>query len=162
MSQFRVEKRRASAEVTLSTGGGLRGAFFLAASGVTQTHPERVADLLNGDAGFLPFAAGADGNETMLLLNRAHVIAVKLLDAVPEAQLDPGYELATERQVGLLLSDGTRLVGVVRLSLPPGRDRLSDYARTPEMFRYLETDAATFVVNTAHIVEMTELISEQR
>jgi hypothetical protein len=162
MSQFRVDKRRAPAEVALSTGGSLRGAFFLAASGVTQTHPERVADLLNGDGGFFPFASGADGSETMLLLNRAHVIAVKLLDPVPEAPLEPGYALATERRVALLLSDGTRREGSFRVSLPPGRDRLSDYARMPERFRYLETDAATFVVNTAHIVEMTEIIGESR
>ncbi len=161
MSQFRIEKRRAPAEVALSTGGSLRGAFFLAASGVTQTHPERVADLLNGEE-FFPFASGADGSETMLLLNRAHVVAVKLLDPVPEAQLDPAYALATQRRVALLLSDGTRREGTVRVSLPPGRDRLSDYARAPERFRYLETDAATFVVNIAHIVEMTEIIGEPR
>jgi hypothetical protein len=162
MSQFRVEKHRASAEVMLSTGSRLRGCFFLATIGVTQTHPERVADLLNAETGFFPFASRVDGHEKMLLVNRAHVIAVKLLEDSPEAQLDPGYELATERHVTMLLSDGTRLSGAVRVYLPHGRDRLSDYARTPEMFRYLETEGATFVVNAAHVVELTEIAGEHR
>jgi hypothetical protein len=156
MSQFRVEKRRAEAQVTLSTGVTLRGSFFLAASTPTQVGPERVADLLNAEAGFFPFAPSGGSAEDTVCVNRAHVIAVKLLERAPEAKVDPGYEVATERHVVMLLSNGTRLTGSVRAYCPKGHDRLSDYVRSPETFRYVECAGTTFIVNTAHIVEVKE------
>ena len=157
MSQFRVEKRRAEAELTLSTGGVVRGAFFLAAATAAQIGPERVADLLNAEPGFFPFSPSGRSADHTAVINRAHVILVKLLEPSTEAQRDPGYEVATERHVAMVLSNGARLRGAVRVYCPQGRDRLSDYARSPLAFRYLEDDGATYVVNSAHIVEIGEL-----
>jgi hypothetical protein len=159
MSQFRVEKRRAEAQLTLSTGVTLRGSFFLAASTPTKVGPERVADLLNAEAGFFPFAPSGGSAQDTVVVNRAHVIAVKLLERAPEARVDPGYEVATERHVVMVLSNGSRLTGSVRAFCPQGRDRLSDYVRSPETFRYLECAETTFIVNIAHIVEMRETYS---
>ena len=159
MSQFRVEKRRAEAQLTLSTGVSLRGSFFLAASTPTQIGPERVADLLNAEAGFFPFGPSGGSEQDTVLVNRAHVISVKLLERVDEAKVDPGYEVATERHVVMLLSNGTRLTGSVRAFCPQGHDRLSDYIRSPPTFRYLECVETTFIVNTAHIVEVKESYS---
>lgn len=156
MSQFRVEKRRAEAQLTLSTGVTLRGSFFLAASTPTQVGPERVADLLNAEAGFFPFGPPGGSAEDTVVVNRAHVVSVKLLERVREAQKDPGYEVATERHVVMMLSNGTRLTGSVRAFCPQGRDRLSDYVRSPETFRYLECADTTFIINIAHIVEVKE------
>ena len=39
----------------------------------------------------------------------------------------------------------------------PGRDRLSDYARSPQVFRYLVTQKNTLIINAAHIVELMEI-----
>jgi hypothetical protein len=64
--------------------------------------------------------------------------------------------VAPTRQIRVLLSTGGAVEGIVRVYRPSGRDRLSDYARAPEIFRYLETQAATVIVNTAHIVELRE------
>src|SRR5262249_289830 len=130
MSQFRVEKRRAQAEVTLSSGAMVQGWFFLAGSSASHTGFERVADLLNGETGVLPFELAQDAPDDTVLLNRAHVITVRLLEPTTEARLDPGYEVATERRVAMLLSNGARVAGTVRVYRPSGRDRLSDYART--------------------------------
>ena len=102
MSQFRVEKRRARSELALSTGVTLWGSFFLA--GASATHvPERVSDLLNAEAGFLPFETASVPAETVLV-NRAHILSVALLDATAEVQLDPGYSVATERRVAMVLT----------------------------------------------------------
>ncbi|HZP49233.1 MAG TPA: hypothetical protein VFB07_11890 [Vicinamibacterales bacterium] len=155
MSQFRVEKRRAGAEITLATGGAVRGAFFLAASSAKHVGPERIGDLLNAETGFFPFETGP-GDDGTLLVNRAHVLAVRLLDRADEPQHDPGYGIATARHVSMLLTDGTTLTGTVRVYLPEGRDRLSDYARSTDSFRYLESADATYVVNSAHIVSIYE------
>jgi hypothetical protein len=156
MSQFRVEKRREEAELKLKTGGKVRGSFFLAGSTATQVGPERIADLLNAETGFFPFDPSSGSSDATIVINRAHVVSVKLLEPSTEAQADPGYEVATVRHVAMLLSNGTRLTGSVRVYRPQGRDRLSDYARSPEVFRYVESAGVTFIVNTAHVVELTE------
>ena len=75
-----------------------------------------------------------------MLYNRSQVVVVTLLEDAVEAQLDPGYAVATEHEVRMLLSTGRTVDGRVRVYRPVGRDRLSDYARAPEMFRYVETD----------------------
>jgi hypothetical protein len=156
MSEFRVEKRRAEAELTLSTGIRVNGAFFLASSSALHAGPERVGDLLNGEQGFFPFELTGDGNPRTVLYNRAHVTMIALPPSVVEAQLDPGYDLAIKRRVSILLSTGTRIAGTVSMYRPVGHDRLSDYAHIAEAFRYLETSDRTLIINSGHIVELQE------
>jgi hypothetical protein len=152
MSQFRVEKRRVAAELTLSSGVRLNGCFFLSGSSATHAGPERVADLLNSEGGFFPFETGAACDT--VLVNRAHLVAARLVGATDEVRLDSGYDVATVRLVTMKLVTRLELHGSVRVYRPEGRDRLSDYARSPELFRYLESPEGVFVVNTAHIVEL--------
>ncbi len=154
-SEYRVEKRRADATVTLSSGTSERGCFFLASSTTRHDGPERVADLLNSEAGFFPFEIHHPTGIRTVLYHRSHVVFVTLVE--DEATMDPGYGVATRRVVSVLLSNGHRLVGAVRVYRPEGRDRLSDWARQPETFRYIETADATVVVNFAHIVEVSEV-----
>ena len=156
-SEFRVEKRRAEAILTLTTGAAVRGCFFLAGSRASHGGPERVADLLNAETGFFPFELNADASPYTVLYNRSQLVLVTLLEDTIEAQLDPGYSVATERSVRILLSNGESIEGNVRVYRPTGRDRLSDYARLPDAFRYVETQDATVIVNSAHIVELREI-----
>jgi hypothetical protein len=156
VSEFRIEKRRTHAVLTLSTGTVVYGCFFLAGSRPSHGGPERVADLLNGENGFFPFEFAADDGLRTALFNRAQVVEIRLLDDEGEPRLDPGYAVATEREVRMLLSIGRMVEGRVRVYLPTGRDRLSDYARAPEVFRYVETAEGTLIVNSAHIVEFQE------
>ena len=156
MSQYRVEKRRVAAELTLANGLRRRGHIFLASAQAAQAGPERVADLLNAESGFFPFDTVSPAAPETVLVNRAQIVYVKLIDPSNEPQLDAGYDIATVRHVEMLLSNGERLRGAVRVYCPQGRDRLSDYARSTETFGYLESPAATFVVNTDHIVELRE------
>src|SRR5258708_37892708 len=153
VSVYRVEKRRAEAALTLTTGATVRGCFFLAGLRASHGGPERVVDLLNAEAGFFPFELNGDRAPHTVLYNRAQLVVVTLLENTVEAQLDPGYSVATERDVRMLLSNDPTVEGRGRVYRPAGRDRLSDYARLAEMFRYVETDDATLIVNFAHIVE---------
>ena len=60
--------------------------------------------------------------------------------------------------MSVLLSNGQRVDGVVRVYRPEGRDRLSDWTRQPEVFRYIETERCDIlIVNAAHIVAVTEV-----
>ncbi len=154
MSEFRVEKRREAAEITLTTGTTIAGHFFLSGSSQMHTGPERVGDLLNLEPGFFPF--GAANGETALI-NRAHVVKVVLPEHVIEAQLDDGYDVATRRHVSILLSSGERVTGHVAVYRPPGRDRLSDYAHIDDRFRYVEQADRTLLINSLHIVSLLEV-----
>jgi hypothetical protein len=154
-SEYHVEKRRAGATVTLSSGTAERGCFFLASSSTRHDGPERVADLLNSELGFVPFEIHGEHGVRLVLYHRSHVVCVTV--AEDEATLDPGYGVATRRVVSVLLSNGERLTGAVRVYRPEGRDRVSDWSRQPETFRYIETGDATVVVNFAHIVEVSEV-----
>jgi hypothetical protein len=155
VSQFRIEKRRTEGLLRMSSGALLRGCFFIAGGSARHDGPERVWDLLNSETGLFPFEiTDAEGTRT-ILINREHVVTVALADN--EATNDPGYSVATRRGVSLLLSTGERLEGSVRVYRPEGRDRLSDWARQAEVFRYLETPETTLIVNSAHIVEISEV-----
>ncbi len=154
MSEFRVEKRREAAEITLSTGATIEGHFFLSGSSQVHAGPERVGDLLNLEAGFFPFETR--GGETALI-NRAHVVKVVLPEHVIEAQLDDGYDVATRRHVSVLLSSGEQVNGHVAVYRPPGRDRLSDYAHIDDRFRYVEQSDRTLLINSLHIVSLLEV-----
>jgi hypothetical protein len=74
-----------------------------------------------------------------------------------EARRDPGYDVATERSVSVLLSNGARVAGSVRVYRPAGRDRLSDWARHADTFRYIEMGDTTLLVNIAHVIEVSEV-----
>ena len=153
-SKFRIEKTRATAELILGTGVTVRGCFFLWGSSHSYPGPDRIGDLLNEKAGFFPFQL-EDGHTA--LYNRAHVVQVRLPPDAPETRIEPGYEVATRHTVTMVLSTGDRITGSVSVYLPEGHDRLSDYARSGQTFRYVETDAHTIIVNSAHVVELREI-----
>ena len=155
-SEFHVEKQRAHASITLSSGESLHGCFFVAGGSARHAGPERVGDLLNSETGFFPFEIHAGADVRTVLLNRHHVVMVAVADN--EASRDPGYSVATRRVASVLLSNGQGVVGAVRVYMPEGRDRLSDWARHREMFRYVETAEATLIINIAHIIAVSEVI----
>lgn len=154
MSEYRFEKQRVAATLTLAPGTSVSGAFFVASQTSNRGGAERIGDLLNAQTGFFPFEL-RDG--TTVLYNRAHLVAVSLEPGVSEAERDPGYDVAMHRHVGMLLSTGMRVKGKVAVYAAPGRDRLSDYARAPQAFRYIVTQKNTLIINAAHIVELTEI-----
>jgi hypothetical protein len=154
-SEFRFEKRRADAIVTVMGAEPVRGCFFTAAGTTHTLAGERIGDLLNAEPGFFPFETRTDSKPRTMMFNRAHVITVEIFD--DEARRDPGYAVAVRREVSVLLSNGRRIDGAVRVYRPEGRDRLSDWTHQPETFRYLETPESTLIVNAAHIVALTEV-----
>jgi hypothetical protein len=159
-SELRVEKARAEAIVTLSNGDSVHGWFFVSGGSPRHTGPERVGDLLNAEEGFLPFETDEHGPVRTVLYHRQHIVTVGLgMNA--EARLDSGYDVARERRLSLKLSNGKRLVGKVRVQRPEPQVRLSDWARSTEPFRYVETGGGTFLVNTAYIVEVHEALDHE-
>ena len=157
-SPFHVEKRKLEATLSLTTGQTVRGYFFLGDSSVIHEGPERVDDLLNHASGFFPFERLDGGFPRVVLYNTAHVCTVSLL--VPAAREVPGYEVAPVRRVSLLLSTGHQVSGQIRVYLPHGSERVSDWARDAVTFRFIETAGATLLVNIHHVAEIIELESK--
>ena len=152
-AELRVDKRRATAELTLVAGGTLTGSFFLAGDSQVHAGPERISDLLNAVGGFFPF----ESNGEITMINRAHVLKVALPSQMIEVELGAGYHVAPRHRVRLLLTTGETVVGQVVVFLPPGRDRLSDYAQIDERFRHVELADRSLLINAAHIVALTEV-----
>lgn len=157
-SGFRVPKDRAEAVLTLSSGESMRGCVFVAGGSARHTGPERVGELLNAETGFFPFEVQDGENVRTVLVNSRHVVMVELADN--EASRAPGYDVARRQIASVLMSSGQRVVGAVRVYEPEGRDRLSDWGRRPEVFRYVETADTTYIVNMAHVVEVSEVVEE--
>ena len=161
MGELRFEKVRGGATLALSNGTTVRGCLFLAPASEFHEGPERIKDVLNGETGFFPFEVDGNGHShgsdqgVTALIHRDHVVYVTLHND-DEPRTDPGYEFAVTKNVSVLLTDGRRLSGKVRVYSPRGRDRLSDYARILEVFRYLESPDATHIINSRHIVELRE------
>ena len=153
MSQFRVDKERVAASLSLATGQMVAGCFFVIGSLNNAAGRERVGDLLNAEDGFFPFQRD-DG--TTVQFNRAHVGFVRLPAGIDEESLEPGYDVSQRRSVIMTLSTGARIDGVVTVAGPVGYDRLSDYTRRARHFRYVVTPFGSVIVNADHIVEVVE------
>jgi len=154
-SEFRIEKKRVNAVITLAHGDAMPGHFFVATGSVHYSGPELVGDLLNAEPGFFPFELHDSLANRTILYNRREVVMVALPEN--EASLVPGYDVAPERFVSVLLSNGARVAGAVRVYRPKGHDRLSDWARNADIFRYIETGETTLLVNMAHVIEISEV-----
>lgn len=154
-SEFHVEKTRADATITFTNGVSSVGDFFVSKASPTSSGPERVAELLNSETGFFPFEVVEGGRRHAVLHNRDHVVTVAVSN--DEARRDPGYDAATARTVTVLLADGRRILGTVRVYRPEGRDRLSDWVRHGPRFRYVETASVTLIVNVDQVIEVHEL-----
>ena len=155
MSELRISKERRAATLTLSDGRQIAGSFFVAGSSDSHAGPERVKDILNSPNAFFPFEISDGVGAHTGIFNREQVIVVSL--ATDEANGEAAYDVATRRSVEMLLSNGARLKGLVRVYCPRGSDRLSDYTRAEEMFRYLETPDALLAVNFRHVLELSEV-----
>ena len=158
MSEFRIEKVRAEAVVTMSNGQVVRGCFFVFGAGASHDGPERVGELLNDTYDFVPFERLDSDGPRQVVCNRSHLVVVKL--RYPEASLEPGYDVATRRIVTLLVSSGQRIIGEIRIFRPERRARVSDWARCGKRFCYVEADEGTLLVNLDHVVEVSEVEAE--
>ena len=103
----------------------------------------------------MPFELHEGHDICTVLYNRAHIVSVSLTER--EERTDAGYDVAIPRVVSILLTTGERLLGTVRVYRPLGRDRLSDWARQADSFRYVEIADTTVIVNAAHIVHISEV-----
>lgn len=154
VNELRVPKHAAPVEVVLAGGATDRVVIFLADYASTHAGAERLSDLLNGTADFLPAREVATGR--MTFLNRQG-IALARVDPELERGADTDWALPSEHRVAVALSDGTRLTGRVRFVLPPAHSRLVDFLNdAPPFFALFEGEKVAFV-NKRFVVRVDEI-----
>ncbi|HEX8698512.1 MAG TPA: hypothetical protein VF815_06735 [Myxococcaceae bacterium] len=154
MEELRVPKRRVGAQIVLP-GGETRNVFVFLSEASPERHDgERLSDLLNTGAKFLP--AMDASTATMLLFNAAS-IAVARVDAAHEPREEDQLTLLTEHEVEVRLVDGQRLQGLVTYVMPEGRTRLTDYFNQAQPFLRLQQEGRVALVNKLHVAYVETL-----
>src|SRR4051794_15590579 len=131
MQELRVPKRRTAVEVLLPGGAVRHVAVFLAEFAPGHQGTERLSDLLNGSADFVP-ALDVD-SDAMTFLNR-HAVSVARVAREVETEAGDDVTIPTEQEVEITLMDGASLTGLIAYVLPPDRSRLVDYLNDASPF----------------------------
>jgi hypothetical protein len=145
---FSVPRTAVAARVHLSRDASSDGELYVVQR-LPRGGPETVLEMLCRPEGF--FAFRPKEGKVLWLVAKAHAVTVSVRG---EAEEDPD-RLSAVRRVGaeLVLSEGTKLVGLVSVELPPDQTRLLDYLNTSrDPFVRMWTEESTHYVNRAHIV----------
>ena len=146
---LKVPKERVPVEVLLPGGAVRQVVVFLSEFASTHSGRERLSDLLNGHADFLPALDVATDNITFL--GRQSIAAARVA-----AEWEPGEDpsVTEEHEVEITLADGTELHGLVGFVQPPERSRLLDHLNDRQPFvRLVERDKVS-LVNKRHIARV--------
>lgn len=154
MTELRVPKRRVPAELGLPDGTTRSVALFLAELAHDHAGAERVSDILNGGADFIP--ALDTTRDQVVFFNRAGITYAQV-DATEERDPSDDLTLPTEFHVELTFLHGGTLRGLVSYILPPDRARLVDYLNAqPPFFRLLHQERVS-LVNKKHIAQLSPI-----
>jgi hypothetical protein len=154
MDDHRVLKRRVSIEIAIAHAGRRSVSVFLSEFASHHAGPERVSDLLNGDADFIP--AVVQGSEATTFYQRQGLLCAWV---APDEEAPPteAHTVPTGRALELTLSDGTLIRGQVGYVLPPERARLIDFLNeAPAFFRLLAADRVA-LINKRHVTQVVPL-----
>lgn len=143
---YRIEKQRLAATVTLGGGAVLPGHLFVPAPLPGHTATEDPAALLNDREPFLP----VETNGEVLLVAKARVAEVS---GLPVGELDELLRQSTPMAlVEVRLANGARHFGSLRLEIRTGRPRVLDFLNdVAQPFLTLYTDQGIRLINRAWI-----------
>lgn len=153
MEDLRVPKRAVPVEVVLPGGEARQVAVYLSEGAASHPGPERLSDLLNGTAPFIP--ARESGSGAMTFLHRASIAVARV--ASEEEPADDSFTIPTEHEVEITLADGARLSGLVAYVAPQSRERLVDFLNRPEPFLRLLERERVALVGRAHVARVALL-----
>ncbi len=155
MDEFRIPKRRVHARFTLTGGASREVVLFLAQSSPEHGGIERLTDLLNGGAAFIPALDLV--SDRMLFVNRQG-LAVARVAADDEADTVDQLTIPTEHEVEVHLTDGQVIRGLVTYVLPESHSRLTDFLNeAPPFFRLLEPEGGVALINKHHVAYVESL-----
>ncbi|MFN7964323.1 MAG: hypothetical protein U0V87_01360 [Acidobacteriota bacterium] len=155
--QYRIPKVPVSIVLSLDGGVPLAGDVYLLPEAGRHDGRERVVDLLTAPEPFLPLKT----NEGTVLLSKSRIVLVRTgeihdagwnvedLEGVPEVEA----ELTLAGQP----NGHDRLVGTLRLDMPPGQQRLLDYVNATSMFLPLLLEDGPALVARSFITALRQV-----
>lgn len=150
MSEYRIEKVRRHVSVAVSGGGTLEGDIFLQPSARYRAGPQDPAELFNEPELFVPFVGEGDH---LILLAKDRLIWVQFDDL----DVDPPVDGAPDASVEVLLADGSKVDGELRLDTRSDRSRLLDFLNGGrQRFLTLRSPAGVCLVNWSQIAQVRE------
>lgn len=162
MEELKVPTQAVRVEVITDTGVALQGFLFVGESRYRTGRPEDdLIEVLNDERRFLPFeeCGSEPAAQRPAILNKSHVVRVDL--ATDEGPLfDPLHSDDDDEVVAggdtcsLLLTDGTCVMGRVRVEMPPSLSRLLDKLNHADCFLPVVDRDGFHFVNLAHVVHV--------
>jgi hypothetical protein len=153
MDELRIPKHEVEAELTLENGEIRRGVLFLANAAADHTGAERVLDLLNGPADFIPLKTL--DRPGVLLMSRAAILLVR---TAPESSPDEELpEPAFHHGVEVTLRSGNTVKGALEYSQAPEHARILDYLSRAAQFFSIHQKEHVLHVNKQHVVHVVPL-----
>lgn len=151
-----VPKRRAPVEVQLTNGDTFQGGFYYNVQRADGS-PGRVIDrLIDPGEKYIPLAT----ENEHVLINKSCIIVVHLREGV--AERFPHAAGTRTLNVRLKLSNGVSVEGAIHALLPAAHSRTLDYLNGSARCFLALNGKGTTLVNSEHVVSVTEVIDRQR
>jgi hypothetical protein len=156
--EYRVPKRRVTAEVTLVGRPPVTLLLFLGDGAVAHRGRERPSDLLAGPDAFL---AAVEPRDEAVILVRRDAVAVMTVPVEEEYGEQPSRPEdlaaagAVSADVEVVLEDGTSRRGTITYLLPEGRRRLQDHLNGEEPFLVLREGASAHLINKRRLASVS-------
>lgn len=163
MKAFQVPTRPVSVEVFLADGRQLSGRMFLAENPRVDGNTGLLMGSLNDPREFIPFEVGDERGARSLVLNKDHIVRVRLAadtqaaretPAVSEAEVPPVAAGAAGETAVLHLSDGSRITGQVAVQTPESLSRAVDKLNCAPRFLPVVRDDGVDVVQRCHVTTL--------
>jgi hypothetical protein len=149
MDPLRIPKRRSEVEVTFADGSVRKVAVFLAEQASHHGGEERILDLLESAADFVP-GIDREGDHVAFFAKKS--IAVVRTDEPPWERDE--VNLPLEHEVEVWLRGGTKLRGLLSYVLPTDSSRPIDYLNGSSRFFTLIEEGRVALVHKNHVLEV--------
>lgn len=153
MDTLQVPTRTIDVELRIGHGEPFRGRVFASETTGTQPSVQLLLDLLNDEREFVPFDADEPAHGR-IALGKRHIVSVQpttVENEEPEQLGDPGD---TDDPCSILLSDGSELIGRLRVPTPWSASRVLDKLNQAARFVPVVTEDGISIVHGSHIVRV--------
>jgi len=162
MNEFQVPTRPVAVQVFLADGEHLSGRMFLAEDPRVSGSTALLVSALNDARDFLPFEVCDDRSARSLVLNKDHIVRVRVVGDGHDARKAegelPGNEPEAIPAAGeaaiLHLSDGSRISGRVAVETPASLSRTVDKLNCAPRFLPVVVDDGVDVVQRCHVTAL--------
>ena len=137
---FAVPKEKQQVKIQLLGGETLAGNIFLEYKPEAVTVYQKVSSFIEDRTGFFPIAIGEVKPQ---IIGKT---SVKILE-IDYPEDESIFSLKRIENVSVMLSDGSRIDGLLMADVPEERDRLSDCLNLPERFLSLRLSGKILFVN---------------